>query len=125
MAAPLRAPRPAGQPDLEQRLRRLRRRFARVTRPLERADRIRRCRRAATRVAPPLAVVALIAGAGLAAPVWTSPWPPGLTLRHLASGPNCPMARAVGLAPARRGQPGYWPGHDAARDGWSCEPIPR
>ena len=125
MAVPLKAPRPARQPDPERKLRRLRRRFVRVTRPLERADRIRLFRRAATRTAPPLAVVSLIAGAGLAALVWSSPWPLGVTLRHVAAAPACPLARAVGLAPARRGQPGYWPGHDADRDGWSCEPVPR
>jgi hypothetical protein len=29
---------------------------------------------------------------------------------------------AVGLTPARRGQPGYWPKHDRDQDGWACEP---
>ena len=32
-----------------------------------------------------------------------------------AAAPNCAAARAVGLAPAYRGQPGYYPQHD--RDG--------
>ncbi|WP_353646322.1 excalibur calcium-binding domain-containing protein [Mesorhizobium sp. WSM2239] len=32
------------------------------------------------------------------------------------------MARAVGVAPARRGQPSYWPSHDADWDGVTCEP---
>lgn len=45
-------------------------------------------------------------------------------VRHLASAPNCSAARAVGLAPARRGQPGYWPSHDADNDGTACEPWP-
>lgn len=45
--------------------------------------------------------------------------------RHLAAAPNCNAARAVGLAPARRGQPGYWPSHDADNDGIACEPWPR
>ncbi|MFU0505841.1 excalibur calcium-binding domain-containing protein [Pseudaminobacter sp. NGMCC 1.201702] len=44
---------------------------------------------------------------------------------HLAAAPNCNAARAVGLAPARRGQPGYWLSHDRDRDGWACEPWPR
>ncbi|PWL16197.1 hypothetical protein DKP76_18790 [Falsochrobactrum shanghaiense] len=46
-------------------------------------------------------------------------------IRHLTSAPNCNAARAVGLAPARRGQPGYWPSHDADNDGVACEPWPR
>lgn len=45
--------------------------------------------------------------------------------RHLLAAPNCEAARAVGLAPARRGQPGYWPKHDADNDGIACEPWPR
>ena len=53
-----------------------------------------------------------------------SPWPVSTTLRHLASAPNCDAARFVGLAPARRGQPGYWPRRDADSDGWACEPWP-
>ncbi|MFC3324365.1 excalibur calcium-binding domain-containing protein [Mesorhizobium cantuariense] len=43
-------------------------------------------------------------------------------LRHLAAFPNCTAARAVGLASARRGEPGYWPTHDADHDGKACEP---
>ena len=44
------------------------------------------------------------------------------TLRHLASAPNCDAARTFGLAPAGRGQPGYWPQHDRDGDGVACEP---
>ncbi|RUW71603.1 MAG: excalibur calcium-binding domain-containing protein [Mesorhizobium sp.] len=47
---------------------------------------------------------------------------PVTALRHLAAFPNCTAARFVGLAPARRGQPGYWSTHDADRDGIACEP---
>src|SRR5689334_124191 len=36
-----------------------------------------------------------------------SPWPPLMTLRHIASAPNCAAAQLVGLAPAREGEPGY------------------
>ena len=54
-----------------------------------------------------------------------SPWPPLLTLKHLAALPNCNAARAVGLAPANRGQPGYWPSHDRDGDGKACEPWVR
>ncbi|WP_312880730.1 excalibur calcium-binding domain-containing protein [Aminobacter carboxidus] len=46
-------------------------------------------------------------------------------LRHFSSAPNCDAARAVGVAPARRGQPGYWPSHDADNDGIACEPYKR
>jgi hypothetical protein len=53
-----------------------------------------------------------------------SPWSLGTTLRHIAAAPNCDAARAVGLAPANRGEPGYWPSHDADRDGIACEPWP-
>ncbi|MED5548073.1 MAG: excalibur calcium-binding domain-containing protein [Pseudomonadota bacterium] len=51
-----------------------------------------------------------------------SPWPIATTMRHLASAPNCDAARATGLAPARQGEPGYWPSHDADGDGIACEP---
>ena len=54
-----------------------------------------------------------------------SPWPPIVTLMHLAAFPDCRAARAVGLAPAREGEPGYWPRHDADNDGIACEPWPR
>ena len=46
-------------------------------------------------------------------------------LRHLLAVPNCSAARLVGVAPARTGEPGYWTGHDADRDGVACEPFPR
>ena len=45
-------------------------------------------------------------------------------VRHLAAVPNCDAARQIGLAPAYRGDPGYWPQHDRDKDGWACEPIP-
>ena len=52
--------------------------------------------------------------------VWyllTSPWPPVLAMKHLASFLNCEAADAVGLAPSRRGQPGYWSHNDGDDDG--------
>lgn len=36
---------------------------------------------------------------------------------------NCDQARAMGLAPAYRGQPGYAPHLDADNDGIACEPL--
>jgi hypothetical protein len=60
--------------------------------------------------------------AGLTAMLAFSPWPPDLTLRHWLAAPNCAAARMAGLAPARRGQPGYFSDHDADHDGIACEP---
>ena len=124
MAVPLAKPRQMRQEDPERKRRRLRRRFARVTLRLERADRLRKPRRRTVDIGSPLLVVALIAIAGVAALILTSPWPLGLTLRHLAAAPSCALARYVGLAPARHGQPGYWDWHDADMDGWSCASLP-
>ncbi|MFZ1430062.1 MAG: hypothetical protein WAS21_25230 [Geminicoccaceae bacterium] len=124
MAVPLLAPRSARQTDPEWKLRRLRRQYLRVTQRLERVDRLRRLRRRAVGAGPPLLVVALIALAGFATLILTSPWPLGLTLRHLAAAPSCSLARSVGLAPARHDQPVYWDWHDPDLDGWSCASLP-
>jgi hypothetical protein len=51
-------------------------------------------------------------------------WPLTTMLRHIAAAPNCDTARAMGLAPARRGQPGYYTQHDRDKDGIACEPWP-
>jgi hypothetical protein len=66
-----------------------------------------------------------IFAAPMAVGIITSPWPIGVTIRHYAARPNCDAARTVGLAPARRGQPGYWEHLDADKDGKSCEPFHR
>ena len=50
-----------------------------------------------------------------------SPWPVGVALKHLAAFPNCEAAEMVGLAPARRGQPGYWKRNDTYGEGISCK----
>jgi hypothetical protein len=55
---------------------------------------------------------------------WTfvaSPWPVGLTTKHIIAARNCDAARSVGLAPARRGEPGYWARNDRDKDGIACE----
>ena len=73
------------------------------------------------------AKVAALAAIVAFAVVWglgSSPWPVMTTLRHIASAPNCGFARLVGLAPARRGEPGYWKRHDRDGDGIACEPWP-
>jgi Excalibur calcium-binding domain len=54
-----------------------------------------------------------------------SRWPLTVALRHAAAAPNCTAARAVGLAPAWRGEPGYYLQHHDDRDGIACEPWPR
>jgi hypothetical protein len=46
-----------------------------------------------------------------------------LSAESLSAPRNCSEARARGLAPARRGQPGYAPWLDADNDGVACEPY--
>jgi hypothetical protein len=68
--------------------------------------------------------LAAVGGVLLALAAW-KPWPLSVTLRHLAAARNCDTARSVGLAPAQRGEPGYWARNDADNDGIACEPWPR
>jgi hypothetical protein len=68
------------------------------------------------------AIIAASAGALYLGLVTLSPWPPIITIRHLLSFRNCEAAREMGLAPANKGDPGYWQKHDRDRDGVSCEP---
>nr|WP_082884907.1 excalibur calcium-binding domain-containing protein [Bradyrhizobium stylosanthis] len=106
------------RPGSERRLRDLQQRFRAVSRRNGEAPSLRRRFQAAT---------ALVAAAFVVAVVWilaSSPWPIAATLRHIASAPNCGVARWVGLAPATRGQPGYWKHHDRGGDGIACEPWP-
>jgi hypothetical protein len=56
--------------------------------------------------------------------VSASPWPALITIKHYAASRNCATARSLGLAPASRGKPGYWPHLDADDDGVACEPWP-
>src|SRR5262245_39195934 len=101
-------------PGPEERLRELQRRF-RVAAP---AIGHRYCRSAKMEAVATLLAFAVAWGLG------SSPWPVVTTLRHIASSPNCGFARLVGLAPARRGEPGYWKRHDRDEDGIACEPWP-
>src|SRR5262245_7513058 len=73
-----------------------------------------------------MAVFAALALAAFLYPVVEnlSRWPLTVALRHAAAAPNCTAARAMGLAPAWRGEPGYYPQHDDDRDGIACEPWP-
>jgi len=106
--------------DPDEEARRLRSRFQTISRRYEWALRWRR-------LAPWLRISA-VAGVGAfvitCALLSLSPWPPLAMLRHLAAFPNCMAARAVGLAPSYRGQPGYWASHDEDGNGRSCEPWP-
>jgi hypothetical protein len=52
-----------------------------------------------------------------------SPWTADEQRRHLLARPSCDAARSVGLAPAMRGRPGYWPSHDRDGNGIACEPY--
>lgn len=99
----------------------LRARFERVSRRTS-SSRARGRRLRPFRV--PLLIVLVLAGIA-AYRVSAGPWSVDLTLRHVAAAPNCDAARAVGLAPAARGEPGYYPRHDRDQDGWACEPWPR
>ena len=98
----------------------LNRRFRRVSRRSERRARSLRVVRGALKPTVIVLGLALVFAVGLS----FSPWPPLLTLRHIAAAPNCAAARAVGLAPAYRGEPGYYPSHDRDDDGVACEPWP-
>ena len=110
-----------GGPEADRRARRLRAKFAAIRIPSSRAIRYGGVSRSG--------LLSLLIAAGVFVTVATglvlSPYPPFDTLRHLLAVPNCDAARAVGLAPARRGEPGYWPNHDADNDGVACEPWSR
>jgi len=54
-----------------------------------------------------------------------SDWERRTILKHFAAYPNCDAARAVGLAPAQLGEPGYFGKHDRDKDGIACEVWPR
>lgn len=102
----------------EQRLRNLQRRFRAVS---ARHDRTTKLRWAMTAL---IAIVAILVAYPAIWLLVSSSWPITTTLRHIASAPNCDFARLVGLAPARRGEPGYWTHHDRDGDGVACEPRP-
>lgn len=46
---------------------------------------------------------------------------PIVAARHYVAIGNCQTASYVGLAPARRGEPGYWATNDRDKDGIACE----
>ena len=106
--------------DPDKKAARLRLRFQQVTRRLEWCNKRRRLWRVIR-----ISAAAMTIGAGVAWLLIKSPWPVTTTIRHFAAAPNCAAARAVGLAPSRTGQPGYWSRHDRDNDGIACEPWQR
>lgn len=110
--------------DPERELEKLKSRLGVSSRRFDRANALRRLRRRARTFA--LATLSIAVGLTLPFVLMKllSPWPLMTTIRHVASVLNCDAVRAYGLAPARRGQPGYWPMHDADNDGIACEPWP-
>jgi hypothetical protein len=69
-------------------------------------------------------IIGLAIGAAYVAVATLSPWPPTTLLKHVVSSYNCDAAREMGLAPARKGEPGYWRKNDRDADGIACEPWP-
>jgi len=59
-----------------------------------------------------------------AAVMLVNSWSLATTARHFAAAANCSTARTLGLAPARRGEPGYWPWLDRDGNGVAC-PLPQ
>jgi hypothetical protein len=118
--------RPGRNPERE--LTRLKQRLGAISRRYDRAvGRRAALTRAALRARRAGKVVAIVATAMLAAwgaVVVLSPWSAAVTVRHVVAAVNCDSARLVGLAPTVRGEPGFWPRHDADRDGVACELMP-
>lgn len=111
---------------------RLRDRFRRSSKPLEHADRKVRARRAWNRRVREYGRVIgyfalflfIVAGNWAGIVAWVSHdrgWNMETAFQHVAAWPNCRAAYAVGLAPALRGEPGYYDRHDADNDGIACE----
>jgi len=104
--------------DPDKELQQIQRRFEALRR---RADRRERMLRTLREARAQLLTASLVFAATFAV-FFFSPFSPWDTLRHIAAAPNCDAARFVELAPAHRGNPGYWSGHDGDADGITCEP---
>ena len=114
--------------EAERKLQALHGHFRAVSRRWDRPARLRRIYRRATWGVPAVFGVALLS-LGLTGPLaWNSQpvdpsaWSADLRDRHHVAAKSCGAARAVGLAPAVKWQPGYWPQHDQDSDGIACEP---
>jgi hypothetical protein len=110
------------RPDADEQADRLRDRFKAVSRRISRAVRLHRLQTALLKRAIWIWAFLGILGGSYIGLATASPWPIGITVRHLLASRNCDMARAVDLAPAYRGAPGYWDHNDADDDGIACEP---
>jgi len=116
-----RAPTPKTLRERDEEALRLKQRFRAVSRRIERRGAPRRIwNQHKGWLGKTVAVIALVASAAYAGSLYTG-WPVVVVLKHAVSFPNCAAAYSVGLAPARRGQPGYWRSHDADQDGIACE----
>jgi len=102
--------------DRERKAQRLKSRFQKISRRYERSIKLRYY----SRQAKGTALVALLSFALTCLVLGLSPWTPGMTIKHVAAFPHCTFARAVGLAPAYRGNPGYWSRQDEDGNGRSC-----
>jgi hypothetical protein len=105
--------------DPDKELQRIQKRFEAIRR---RADRRKRLLKTLREARGQLLMSAAVFAATFAA-FFFSPFSPWDTVRHIVAAPNCNAARFVDLAPARRGEPGYWSRHDADDDGIACEPY--
>jgi len=94
-------------------------------RDLDRKYRAWKFRRALLRWLAPIAIVAAAGSARFYAKLEASGWRAGELIAHIAAYNNCDAARAAGVAPARRGEPGYYARHDRDNDGIACEVWPR
>lgn len=108
------------KPGADRKLAFLRKRLRSVTRRHERATKRQRFYRA---LRWPV-MIAIAVGLSCWGFANYKHWPFLTAIRHLTAFPNCYAARAVGLAPSREGQPGYWPQHDTDNDKVACELAP-
>lgn len=108
--------------DPEKKARRLKRRFGRITARFERAQKRRKFARDWSGFLVASIIAAIVTFIVTAVALKLSPWPPSETVRHIGSFWNCDSARTFDLAPAKRGEPGYYERHDADNDGIACEP---
>ncbi|NNE25079.1 MAG: excalibur calcium-binding domain-containing protein [Rhizobiales bacterium] len=108
--------------EAERRAKRLKSKFRSVSRRLEVQDSIRRARQRAPKLF--LILLGLFAlGGGVTYALMNSEWPFWTNVKHYAAFAGCDAARALNLAPAHRGDPGYWRKLDADNDGIACEPY--
>lgn len=105
------------QHDPDANLKRVQRKFRILHNRFDRRTWLRQLPR---RLIRPLMTIVLLAGVAFTA-LHFSPWPALVTIKHIVSFYNCNATREMGLAPARRGRPGYWSKNDRDNDGIACE----